>query len=665
MDHDRISRRSLIKAGIATTSLASLGAASGDSLSRHARKSSSRNHITWEKDSDSPQLSPAALRTVEAAITYGDRLRIKDSGLIMSDEWMSVDGRSCFFVAVACLLDGSPERKAQAKQILSQVGAGSATTGMLLLAAGRRLFDPETIEGLEAEIRSGAEGGGGEDIIAGRNINIPLGTWTRRITGAIAKNDPKLLAEGVEALKKLTDLVEAHGSHPEFNSPTYEALTLIYLRALGLTKHKEVCDYSLPLEQYLWESLAWRWHPRLKQLCGPWARAYHDSLVGASGIVPMMADVAWGAFFDQEVAYQYQHAHDHPFGAILPFLLQTLPLDVSHIALEKNFPLTITSAAEQVVVRMGEESHLTWVPGGIAELTTWMDENLAVGSASRSHLHAMQNGTYIAQWTRSGKPVEKLSDLGQAFTRFVQNGQRPGNETHSYRNYHGGYTLQFGAKLWADGGRPFALQSGPTALILYVPRGRERWFVQRLEAFMVFPRLETIDEVLVDGVAVEQYEGSPDQSVVVRSGKVAMGLKFAACDTTLTSPRLIVEHSRDHLLVGLRLVEYPEERELSALEYRRYAATIGTELRFTPTEKSVQHLLQDMKQSSLTDEWDMAFLGGHREVDFRIAEKKLYGRFEPMAETWLRKITTPPDGSQLQLAYDRKEYLDHCRRINH
>ena len=59
----------------------------------------------------------------------------------------------------------------------------------------------------------------------------------------------------------------------------------------------------------------------------------------------------------------------------------------------------------------------------------------------------MQNGTYIAQWTRTGQPVEQLSDLGQAFTRFSQNGQRPGNETHTYHNYHGGYTMEVGAKL--------------------------------------------------------------------------------------------------------------------------------------------------------------------------------------------------------------------------
>ena len=268
----------------------------------------------------------------------------------------------------------------------------------------------------------------------------------------------------------------------------------------------------------------------------------------------------------------------------------------------------------------------------------------------------MQNGTYIAQWTRTGKPVAKLSDLGQAFTRFVQNGQRPGKETHIFRNYHLGSDQSMHAKLWPDGGRPFALQSGSTALILYVPRGRERWWVQRLEAFMAVPRLNTVDAVLVDGEPVDEYEGAPGQSVVVCSGNAALGLRFAACDTELTAPRLIVERTRDHLLVGLRLVDFPEMRELSALEYRRYAATIGAELRYAPASTDLERLVRDMKESSLTDEWDMSLLGSHREVAFQVAEKRLYGRFEPMAECWLRKILPVPAGEILRLGYDPDRY---------
>ena len=111
------------------------------------------------------------------------------------------------------------------------------------------------------------------------------------------------------------------------------------------------------------------------------------------------------------------------------------------------------------------------------------------------------------------------------------------------------------------------------------------------------------------------------------------------------------------------LVDFSEEQELSALEYRRYAATIGSELRDTPKTKHVARLIDDMKQSTLSDQWDMAFLGGHREVNFQIDKKQLYGRFEPIAETWLRKKTQTPIGNHLQLTYNHQQYLNLSKQI--
>ena len=173
---------------------------------------------------------------------------------------------------------------------------------------------------------------------------------------------------------------------------------------------------------------------------------------------------------------------------------------------------------------------------------------------------------------------------------------------------------------------------------------------------MTIPRLNTVDAVLVDGQLVDECEGTPGQSVVVRSGDAALGLRFTVCDAELTTPRLIVERSRDHLLVGLRLVDFPEERELSALEYRRYAATIGAELRYAPTNADLERLVQDTKKSSLVDTWEMALLGGHREVEFQVAGKRLYGRFDPISESWLRTIIPAPAGETLWLSYDPDTY---------
>ena len=60
--------------------------------------------------------------------------------------------------------------------------------------------------------------------------------------------------------------------------------------------------------------------------------------------------------------------------------------------------------------------------------------------------------------------------------------------------------------------------------------------MQTLEAFMVFPRLNTIDDVIINGIQfVDTYQGSAEGSVVVRSGNASLGLRFVACDS---DPRL-------------------------------------------------------------------------------------------------------------------------------
>ena len=104
MDHSQFTRRALIKAGAAATAFAGIEVASGKPPQKHARRSSARDVITWDDKSTVPLLSPAARRAIDAALNYGDRLEVEETGLIMSNESMTVDGRACFFVAVACLL---------------------------------------------------------------------------------------------------------------------------------------------------------------------------------------------------------------------------------------------------------------------------------------------------------------------------------------------------------------------------------------------------------------------------------------------------------------------------------------------------------------------------------------------------------------------------------
>ena len=83
---------------------------------------------------------------------------------------------------------------------------------------------------------------------------------------------------------------------------------------------------------------------------------------------------------------------------------------------------------------------------------------------------------------------------------------------------------------------------------------------------------------------------------------------------------------------------------ISESTYRRYGATIGAELRYTPEEQDVGKLIEDLSTARLTDQWEMATFGGPQEVEFQIGTTQLYGRFEPISESWLRREVTDPIG---------------------
>ncbi len=601
-------------------------------------------------------MNPAQQRAIQGACAYADRRTDPATGLVGSEHGDAYRERESIYSAIACLLSGEPDRVARATTLFAAFDVlrdrFSICAGLLVLLKAPELLNEAMrhtiLRSVEAFMDTEAE-----DIIAGRNNNLPLQTWTVRIAGGVFFKRADLIARGIAALEQLTDLVAAHGTIPEFNSGTYHPVTLQMLRVIVLLGEPRTSALASAIELHLWREMALRFHPRLGQLCGPWSRAYHDSLCGGNSNALLLADVVWGAFYDGEIGYRYDHGSDYNYGGVLALLGDRHPVDAREAALDKTYPTTVVSAAEQVDFRTGD----VWAPGGVAEITTWMDEHLSVGTATRSHVHAMQNATYVAQWTRTGEAVKQLRDLGQAFTRFIQNGRRPGQPSYKYRNHHRGETLVMNGCLWADDGRPFALQSANTALILYVPKGQERKYVQSLEMMAVVPRLDTVDAVLVNGSPVDVFKGPAWSTVVVRSGCASLGLRFAPCSPCETEPRLVVERRNDHLLVGLRLAAFTHERELPESEYRRYAGSIGAELRYTPTDDAVEKLVSDMDTSELLDTWwagesPVAF-GGPRCVRFAVGGAVLSGRFAPVAETWLARRTPPPEGRCVRIEFPR------------
>ena len=114
-----------------------------------------------------------------------------------------------------------------------------------------------------------------QDIIAGRNNNLPLMAWAVRIVGGVMFDRPDLVEGGVKALEQLTDLVAAHGSLPEFNSPTYHPVTLYALRVICLWGEERTIALASALERHLWRNMALRWPPAHQTALRPLGTGVH------------------------------------------------------------------------------------------------------------------------------------------------------------------------------------------------------------------------------------------------------------------------------------------------------------------------------------------------------------------------------------------------------
>ena len=549
-----------------------------------------------------PRVEEAKKRLIENACGYGDR-HYDEATCLLDVGTGDHHNRENLYCALAYLMTGAPERVARAKGIIRALGILRGNFGLTAAVAALLRMDHLLDDEIRTQFRDSVRAFidvPHEDIISGRNVNIPMQAWTVRIAAGHWFDRPDLVAGGLNALERLAAIVEDHGTIPEFNSPVYHSVMLSILRSIVDIGEPRTSALAARLERHLWEEAAWRFHPNLHVLAGPYSRVYQDGLVGGGSLVHGVFDLLWGALVVPETCAQYDH--DYEFNSTIQHVgqLDGFPSDLDAIALGKPLPVTVTSATEIADVRLGD----CWAPGGIADVTTWMDAHLSVGTASRPFGHGMQTAAWVAQWTRTGNPVAKLEEFGQAFTRFAQNGRRPGDDRIAYRNHFNGTTINIGKVLWAEDGRAFAFQSGPTALVLYVPKAQERRWISALDCAVVVPRLDTVEEVLVDGQPVNDgFDGPADASVVIRSGVASLGVRFVAVDPSLVTPRLRVERVNNHLIVAIRLVEFPHERELPESVYRRYGASVGTELRFTPTADDVARLVHDMRESTLTDGW--------------------------------------------------------------
>jgi len=578
----------------------------------------------------------ARRRAIERGVRYGRSVADSETGLIRTPQGTATSSRETLLFAIDLYLTGDEKDRRQAEKAVLNLPPDDETFGivfsLVLVHWLRDTISPEARDHLLERVRLSYQKDR-EDIIAGRNNNIPLMAWAIRAWGGILFDDGIWLEKAHGALERLTRIVAETGTLPEFNSPTYQPHSLALLRLLAETGDERLTQLAEALERHLWIELAWRYHAPTQTLAGPHSRVYHDHLADGSSSTSQILDLLWGNFTSPESPARWDHAHEDNLGGyhvVTPF---KVPEEAREIAQEKPLPVTVLGQALSVDYEMGDMVE----KGGISDLTTYLHPRFALGSASRPFIHGQQTAILFGQWLRTEKErVEELGDLGTLFVRAIQNGRRPGRP-NVYRNWHRGETVEFGASYWADDGRAFALQSGPRALVLYQPKRRERRWFQSLEVAVAIPRLETIDEIRWERSPIAPdarlIQGDP---VVIVSGKVAVALRLRATHPELREIPLRFETAADHLLFLLPLVDLGREREMEPSALLRYSSSLTVDIREIDSRYALEAFEEELIEQAVWDD----FVGlSLREVGFTGAGFKISGLFDQVEEQWKNRLT--------------------------
>ncbi|HSL56325.1 MAG TPA: hypothetical protein VK866_00625 [Acidimicrobiales bacterium] len=194
-------------------------------------------------------------------------------------------------------------------------------------------------------------------------------SWLDAVAGR-RHDDPALVARGEALAAAVVERFDEHGAFAEHNSPTYYGIDL-YALALWARRPPTppFAAWGERLEAALWRDLASRYHAGLRELAGPWSRAYGMSLADHVGAFAVWVWAALGRDVAPlpDLDGPFEHGHDLPIGPVAALLGAAIPADAAaHL---RHFP--------------GERIVAADLPGAAhRRSTTWLADDIAVGAES-------------------------------------------------------------------------------------------------------------------------------------------------------------------------------------------------------------------------------------------------------------------------------------------
>lgn len=401
----------------------------------------------------------------------------------------------------------------------------------------------------------------------GFNDNFPAMACFIMVVGGEMVGDKKAVEAGLDNLFSLRDLLTRRGFFSEYNSPTYAGVTL---HGLGETaknaRNPEARRLAKEGAERMWLDVALHWHPEISFHAGPHSRSYHRNSTAWNSITAM---VMWIVFGDRIVPNPFNtifgsasaNSHENRSN-VLAFgragcggyagTTHHIPEWIGEMVMRKRYPFRIKGTSECGTFHVGEYRKLAngatvHIPGRCADfgssesnLTTFMEKDLCVGTASRTFLDGSQSETFFELHKLSKGDAKSWGDIRSVFFRYIVNGKCPGEK------------LTMG--LLPQQGAPFSVQDDERALVLCNPKGEQYEAVSSLKLSLIAQELTSpMEAIWFGGKKLKNSDGEMTDTdwVIIEDGPVYLAF-YPLCATNLGRTAAV----RSTLENGYRVISF-------------------------------------------------------------------------------------------------------------
>jgi hypothetical protein len=404
------------------------------------------------------------------------------------------------------------------------------------------------LNGAMALVLAGQLLGKPERILRGRDRVRYFLDWLRDVT---PEDMPAQFAERRKAAQQgIAELSQGTGDTDEYNSPTYQAVTLHSLAGLSnWATDREIALKARLLQEYLFLLTCARYDPDTRILCGPYSRSYPPNTAGAVGnlyyilhrylqlappLAPELANKDWGR--GSADIYWIPKLAQMPY--YFPEYLRT-------IAQRKSYPyrvLVSTKAGDWGDYPYDDHKTKLYATGGRSDLTSYLTEDYCLGSSSRYYLYAGQNENCILYYRK--RPVARPQDRKFLIFRYLIDGREPFDSVRD--------------------GLPHVYQHENRAIVLMHPAMRPRATVMRAWAGL-FDGYEPTDAVYVNDTKINDGDLpnslKPGDTLFVHDGPVHVAIRpLVGQNLGVKGSQIRLE--REKRCLGLSVYNYRSEQPL-------------------------------------------------------------------------------------------------------